>query len=417
VNNLPFTLAWRYLRSGRKEKNTAFMIRMCLLGIIIGSCALMLTLIITNGFERTIHEKMQGINAPITMRYIGNKVDGDKVRRAVTEKCGEAIEAVAASSTGQILIDHNDCQTPLVLKGVEAEHEEKVTTLAEKLLTTRDGKKSFTTLLNDNEIIIGHKTAHSCGITVGDTIKLLIPEPGGRTRINLSKRKVVVTGIFNVGLDEYDSGFALCSLDLFNDLFDTCGAETLAIKTRGKNSWYERLVGASQHENIIEKLKGAFPSFDVYSWKELYPALVSSLKLEKYVMFIIIALITLVASMNMISLLFIQIQQKRKDCAILMAMGMPPRDIQRIFLSIGLTITCLGSLIGLGIAAVVGFLLERYPFIQLPDVYYVSHLPARVDPELFVIVFACTMLLGFVATIIPARQTRGMKIVDVLRSE
>src|SRR3972149_1157528 len=83
VNNLSLTLALRYLRSHRKEKNTSFMITMCFLGICIGSCALMLTLIITNGFERTIHEKMQGINAPIIMLIPGNVVDADKIRDVI----------------------------------------------------------------------------------------------------------------------------------------------------------------------------------------------------------------------------------------------------------------------------------------------------------------------------------------------
>lgn len=393
------------------------MIRMCFLGICIGSCALMLTLIITNGFERTIHEKMQGINAPIIMRIPGNRVDANRVRDVILSELGDNVIAVSGGSTGQILIDVDGQQSLVFLKGVEPIHEQNVTIIASKLTKTLDGKHTLSDLLLDNYVIIGHKTSREFGLNVGDTIKLLVPEPGSRSKILLSKKKARIAGIFNVGLDEYDSGFAFCSIDFFNDIFDKSGVDTIAIKPKETHSWRERLFGTTNQETIVNNLQSRFPSFDVHSWKDLYPALVSSLKLEKYVMFIVIALITLVASMNMISLLFIQIQQKRRDIAILMAMGMQHKDIQRIFLSIGLTITFCGSIVGLGIAGIIGFLLERYPFIELPDVYYVSHLPARVDPELFIIVFVCTMLLGFLATAIPARQTRRIKITDVLRME
>jgi lipoprotein-releasing system permease protein len=377
----------------------------------------MLTLIITNGFERTIHEKMQGINAPIIMRVPGNKVDAAKIRNVIMSELAEKVQATSGSSTGQILIDINNQQTLIFLKGIEPSYEGNVTSVASKLIKTLDKSHNLENLLLDNHILIGHKTAHEFGINVGDTIRLLIPEEGGQRKISLSKKKAIVAGIFNVGLDEYDSGFAFCSIDFFNTIFDKSGVDTIAIKPKETFSWRERLWGGSIQEKVVDILRNRFPSFDVHSWKDLYPALVSSLKLEKYVMFIVIALITLVASMNMISLLFIQIQQKRRDIAILMAMGMSHKSIQLVFLSIGMTITFFGSIVGLGIAGIIGFLLERYPFIELPDVYYVSHLPARVDPELFVIVFACTLLLGFVATFIPARQTKRIKITDVLRME
>ena len=112
-----------------------------------------------------------------------------------------------------------------------------------------------------------------------------------------------------------------------------------------------------------------------------------------------------------------QIQQKKRDIAIFKAMGMAHRYIKRIFLIIGLTITTLASTIGLTLAAIAGHILEKHQFIKLPDVYFVSHLPARLEPEIFVIVFSCIMLLGFLATWIPANRTKKINVVDVLRQE
>jgi len=277
-------------------------------------------------------------------------------------------------------------------------------------------------------------------LSIGSQITLLIPEPGGKKRIHLTKKKAIIGGIFKVGLEEYDSNFAYCSLDFLHEAFgkengvdqisltlNTKKAHPFTPKTFIKSlftlTFWKQLVSQlfnlkpDKETQILNQLRRRFTGLTVNSWKDLYPALVSSLKLEKYVMFFILALITMVACMNMISLLFMQIQQKRRDIAIFKAMGMAHRHIKRIFLSIGLTITLFASILGLGLAAVAGYLLEQYPFIQLPDVYYISYLPARMEPEIFVVVFGCTMLLGFFATWIPAKRARKINVVDVLRQE
>jgi ABC-type lipoprotein release transport system permease subunit len=166
---------------------------------------------------------------------------------------------------------------------------------------------------------------------------------------------------------------------------------------------------------VIKKLQKRLPHLNVYTWKDQYPALVSSLKLEKYVMFLILALITLVASMNMISLLFMQIQHKRRDIAIFRAMGMSSKIIRSIFLRMGLLITSIASICGLMLAACAGYALERYPCIELPDVYYISYIPARMDLEIFLAVFVVTMIIGFCATWFPAQRSRRINISNILR--
>jgi lipoprotein-releasing system permease protein len=206
--------------------------------------------------------------------------------------------------------------------------------------------------------------------------------------------------------------------------FDDQGVDAITIKPKDHNS-KKTIWGALKNiftrldneQTTIAQLQQRLPHLTIQSWKDLYPALVSSLKLEKYVMFFILALITLVASMNMISLLFMQIQQKRRDIAILKVMGLSTNKISNIFLQLGLTITLLASSCGLGLAFFVGSLLERYPCIELPDVYYVSHLPARIDAEIFIVVFVVTMLIGFCATWFPARRAQNINVAQVLRHE
>ena len=134
-------------------------------------------------------------------------------------------------------------------------------------------------------------------------------------------------------------------------------------------------------------------------------------------MFLILALITLVASMNIISLLFMQIIQKRGDIAILKSMGLSDKKISQIFFYLGMTISTIGSIAGLICSFIAGWFLENYPFITLPDAYYVTYLPAKMEWQIFVIVFVVVILISFLATWIPTRKTRKINISQVLRFE
>lgn len=439
-------IAWRYLTHKNKDSSISFMIKICFLGIAIGTFALMLTLIITNGFEKVIHEKMRGINADVTIASPGNRLDYNDIKKALTKEFAPLIHGISGHSIKQVIIDRANTQTVLFLKGIDTQSESSVSCISEKIVRPLSVKRGMEksailpTLLQKDSIIIGYKTAHELGLSVGQNITVLIPWPVSKKRLALSKHTFCVAGIFNVGLEEYDSNIAFIDLDCLNDIFDEKGVDAVVV------SLNQTIISATQEptsvggqikkyiQNLGNKilslyasqdplsvgvtlLKKRLPHLVVVSWKEQYPALVSSLKLEKYVMFLVIALITLVACMNMISLLFMQIQQKRHDIAIFRAMGLATKHIHDIFIRMGLVITTAASLCGLAAATTVGYWIEKHPVIELPDVYYVSHLPARVDLDICVIVFFVTVFLGFIATWIPARRTKYINIVDVLRQE
>lgn len=409
--NLALFLAYKYISYPKKDSTIRLMMRVSFFGILIGTFSLMLTLIIFNGFEETIHEKMQGINAQIILHVPDSRMDPDKLRQSLIRELKDKFVWASGSITRQLILDNGEKQTLIFIRGLEPESEAKVTTLESKI--TSPANSNLEKMLSNNSIIVGHKLAQSFGLKVGNKVDLLIPEYGqSKNKISLRKKSTIVSGIFNVGLDEYDNGIAFCSIDFINKIFAQdeemlTGVEEMAI----------RLNKTTQEEDVIKELKKQFPGTVIESWKELYPALVSSLKLEKYVMFFIIALISLVASMSMVSLLFVQLQQKRRDIAILLSMGANINNIKNIFMILGLLITLLGSIIGLSLAAISGFLLEKYPFIELPDVYYVSHLPARMNWEIFVIVFISAFALGLFATWLPTKNMNKIKIAELLRSE
>ena len=423
MKKLSSQLASNYLKFKKKDRNIALMVKVCFLGILIGTFSLMLTLIIMNGFEKVIHEKMQGINSQAIIYSPGQQIDYQSISGYLKKKFKNKIEAISGSTSRQVLIDRNKSQSVLFIKGIDSE-QERVTNILTKIEQPKN-QKSFYNLLTGSKIVIGTKTAQNYNLKIGDTLTLLIPKLGGKNKIFLKRKKVEVAGIFKIGLEEYDNNFAFCSLELLQSLFKekAQGVDQINLKFKEpinrsiKQKVYDFFSMKDFEKQTIEELRKDMPALSISSWKELYPALVASLKLEKYVMFFILALITLVACMTMVSLLFMYIQQKRRDIAILKSMGFSNKNIRSIFLNIGLKITFWAASTGLALAAIAGFILEKYPFINLPDVYYVSYLPARMDIEIFIAVFVCTMFLGFLATWIPAHRTKKINISQVLRQE
>lgn len=278
---------------------------------------------------------------------------------------------------------------------------------------TKNNIQKIEEVINKNNVIIGKEMAENLNVKIGDQINLFFSsEQQIRNRkIKLEQETAIVKGIFKSGLEEYDNSLIICDYYLFKKIFPETGITQIGLQLESAST--------SKEEKIIKQLKEKFGPYGItcYSWKELYPALVEALKLEKYAMFIILALITLVASMNIISLLFMQIIQKRPDIAILKAMGMSDSKISKIFLYLGMSISLTGATLGLFFAFIAGLILEKYPIIKLPDAYYVTYLPAQMDWQIFVTVFFVVLILGFLSTWIPIKKTKKINISQVLRFE
>lgn len=407
MKNLPFFLAWRYLIGSKSERSISAMIVVCLLGIFIGSFALAVVASVMNGFEKATHATMQGIHSQIIMHAEGQLINTNKIINVLKEEF-PSIKACSPSGSEQALIQHQeteDVQGIVIIKGIDPDHEPFISNLHNKVT---DKTKELSSLLSGKNVLIGEKLAEQIEAKKGDPVTLLISsdnESRGR-KIKLITKRVLISETFKTGIDEFDSGFIFCSLALLKKIFPGSGATQLGIKLHEK----------ADENATIAALKKRL-KLNVYSWKDLYPALVSALKLEKYVMFLILALITLVASMNIISLMFMQITRKRSDIAILKSMGMTNKSIARTFLWMGIIVSFISSIVGLTCAFGVGWVLENYPFITLPDAYYVSHLPSKMTPSIFLTVFIVVMLISFISTWLAVRRTKSINISQVLRFE
>lgn len=408
MKNLTWFLARRYLLKSTYENNIGIMMIISFLGIVVGSCSLALVTAITNGFRTSIYEKMQGIHAQVIIKSRNEPINLTALKDVLTNEF-PAVIGVSPTSTQHGIIhldnDRSEISAITLIKAIDPKYESDVSVLQQKIVGT---DASLEELLNNHQVIIGTSLSNDLDLAVGNTFKIMFPseKQTSEKRIIFDTASAKIGGLFKTGIDELDSSVIICSFDFFNALFPETGIEQLNL----------RLAPGSNETAIIQSLKER-TELDVRSWKDLYPALVSALTLEQYVSFLIISLIALVASLNMISLLFMQITQKKTDIALLRVLGASHRSIMKIFIAMGMIITISGTVFGLILAFAISWILDRYPFIQLPDVYYVTHLPSDMTWTIAISVFFVVILLSLLAIIIPVRSIKNLNIAQVLRFE
>lgn len=397
-------LALAYIKNKNKEKTLQSMILICFLAILVGTFALTLVTCIMSGFEKATLEKVRSIHPQIIMRSPDGFLNVAKIKQIIDIEFPD-IRAISPSTEKQLLIHNplNNETTAVVAKAIDPIMEQQMGTISKKIIASNNQTLQYN--LKANHVIIGKKLAQQLKLSPGSTIEIWYSDLHAEN-MSVNKTKAVVSSFFDVGIEEFDAGLIICSLSFLQTLFPQEGICQINIE----------LGQTSNESHIIQSLQQRF-KLHVYSWKSLYPALVSALKLEKYAMVFILALITLVASMNILSLLFMYIIYKQQDIALLITVGLPHKSIKKIFIYIGMLISLCATIIGIIMAFIIALLIKTFPFITLPDTYYVTHLPVSLDLFNFILVFFITMIITFLASVWASKKINTINVVTVLKGD
>jgi lipoprotein-releasing system permease protein len=402
-------MSLRYLQSAHKNSTIRTMIKICFFGIFIGTFSLALIISIMQGFEQATYEKMQSIYPQIIIDADGQELDYASLQPILQDPQFN-ITNFAPEQTMQALcntIESDQIPHVICIKGIDPILEQRVTPL-QKMILPKNQSHYLEKLIFDNQVIIGKKLATLLQASTGCQLYVIYTNNQDvRNPSHFEQKKIIVAGIFDTGIDDFDSNFIYCSNDFFNQIFPDYGITQIYANTQSQD-----------HENIVMKKLADRLHINVYSWKQLYPSLVSALDLEKYAMFLILLLIILIASSNIISLVFMQITQKRKDIAILVTLGLSKYQVRNIFLAVSLMISTCAAITGLFTAYLTGLFLQNYRWIKLPDnIYYTSHLPIIMDWHLFLFIFFVVLSISFFASLIPLSKIKMKNIATVLRNE
>jgi lipoprotein-releasing system permease protein len=390
----------RYLRAKRRHRTISLNTFVSVAGITLGVAALIGTLGIMTGFKEDLQAKILGTTSHIVIQ--DRTKDGMADYDALVGQVQGVPHVLAATPfvLRQVLLTSRSAVQGIVLRGIDPQREVKVTEL---------GKNITAGSLND---LITPDRAPSPGEIASQTPGST-PSDAGSTRshpgIVLGKELAMrLVAVFESGMFEYDSSLAYMGLGEAQKFFN------MSDRVSGIEVKVDDIFTADRIAGVIDHVLG-FP-YAARDWMQLNRNLFSALKLEKTMMFLLLVLITIVASFNIVSTLTMIVSEKQREIAILKAMGATRKAIMRIFMLNGLIIGLTGTLIGVPLGYAFLWLIQHYwTFDQ--TVYYISHVPVHVQAVDVILVSLSAILISFAATLYPSWQAAKLDPAAALRHE
>ena len=413
MNRFEWQLAWRYLGGQRKSFFVTLISLFSLMGVAIGTWALVVVLSAINGFEKEVTSQMMGKDAHFELMQYHHKAFGsyDSITRQV-ELDSEVIGA-APFIISKVGISSKRANDGIVVYGIDADQSKKVVDLSNKItagvygldsLLDTDGRKK-------PSMMLGSVLANRLAVKIGDKLILQTfqsPDGMGATTPKLVQYKL--GGIFETGMYEYDANLAYVSIPTAQRLLGL-GPKVHGIQAIVKDPW--------QAETVALRIKGLFGyPFYTLDWKAKNQTLLKWMRLEKKLFGGAICLIILVAAFNIISSLIMVVIEKTREIGILRAMGVSSQSIMRIFVMVGGFVGFFGTLFGTVFGVLICLAQQEWGFIKLPpDVYMISVFPVEVLWSDIIMVFVVGNILTLGVTILPARKAAKHNPLEAIRHE
>ena len=426
-----FFVSLRYLKSRRRQGFISLITLISVGGVAVGVMVLIVVLSVMSGFETTLKEKLLGINAHLWVlpQRVG-QLQGYRDLASRIETLPRVTHATPFTAH-EVMLMASGRVAGTIVRGIDPDERSQTGDFA-RLFEGRD----LTALLSPpasgpggagnggpqaarRGIVLGTELARTLRVADGEQIILNSPlgilQPAG---ILPNVRGFTVTGTFETGMYEYDAKLALISLHEAQELFGL-GDVVHGIEVRVDDIYRVREVAEA-----TKTLLGS--GVWTRDWMEMNRTLFSALRQERVLMFIILALIILVAAFNIISTLVMMVMEKTGAIAILKAMGASNRGIYRIFMIQGLVIGLVGMIIGTIAGLVLAWNLpaiaaqiESWLGIQFfpPDVYVIDQLPVEIRPLDVVAIVVTSVCVSFLATLYPAWNASRLDPVVALRYE
>ena len=417
----------RYLRARRRERFVSLIAIISLTGIAFGTFALTVALSVMSGFQEDLRSRLLAFTPEVTVeRSDGAVWNPAQLGQAISAM--PEVAAVAPFISSQVMaVSNTPSGTPGyvsggILRAVVAQNNPVLRELRQTLQSgtlasldtehpvqiVEQGKKREVDLPG---AIIGKTLAFDLGLSPGDPVILISPASLTSAMGAPRLKRFVVTGYFYSGMYEFDSTLIFVALKNGRALLADQPDLQSGLEVRLKNMFDAPAVAAA-----ISAIAGE--DYTVSDWTRTNAPLFSALKLEKFTYFMVLMLIVLVAAFNIIATLVMVVMERRKEIAILRAMGARAQSIATIFLCEGIAIGVIGTVLGDGGGFLTSWAIGRFHLIHLPaDLFMVSAVPVRLYAFNFIAVAAASIALCVVAALYPALRAAALSPVEVIRYE
>lgn len=384
-----------------------------MIGVMLGVAVLIIVLAVMSGFDDMWRKKILGFDAHILITRQGVINEPEIIIKKV-----EAIEGVAAVAPcvqGLVFVQHNDLVYTPLMRGIEIETEKLMGRLPEHMVS---GEFE----LDENEVIVGRELARRLRLRVGDKMLVFSPQTfiAKRDEITLPL-EMTVSGIFEIGMWEYDIGFILLPLDAARELYGIeSGVHALRVMTT------DPFRAGNVSRQISAALRNDYNDFNVQTWMDLNRQLFDALRVEKNMMFFLLIFIVLVAAFGITNTLIIVVVQKTKEIGLLKAVGFSSGSVMRVFLWQGLIQGVFGTAFGI----ILGFIMLHYRNVIMralsvglnfelfpKELYHLSEIPAHIAAADVFLVAVLSILICTLAGLLPAWRAARLDPAQALRYE
>jgi lipoprotein-releasing system permease protein len=415
-------IAARYLRARRRQAVVGLITVISVVGVAAGVASLIIALAITTGMRRDLQQRLVGSSAHVELMRIGG--DGIRDWRPLMARLGGLphVTAVAPGLYGQVLISRGPRSGGALIKGIVPADELKVGDLLQSVkegsyedLNPATGTGAGDAVGAIPPIVVGHELALTLGAAVGDTLLVTSPQ-GELTPLGLIPRyqRFRVAGIFASGFYQYDSSYAFMRLSDAQRLFSE--PDLVSVLSFRIDDLYRAQEVGNEIQHAADETAGG--GFEATNWMEQNRELFRALKLEQYVTFIVLALIVVVAALNILIALTMMVMEKTRDIAVMMSFGVRPDQVRRIFLLQGLLISLIGTVLGVVVGYAASLAGSHFRFIRLDaSVYSIDYLPFAPRLTDALIVAGVSLGVALLATLYPSSSAARILPAEALRYE
>ncbi|MFO7325484.1 MAG: lipoprotein-releasing ABC transporter permease subunit [Pseudomonadota bacterium] len=418
--NFARTYEWligtRYLRSGHRRGFLSFITAISVVGLMLGVAVLVVVMSVMNGFEQELRSRILSVTSHATLMGLEQRLpDWQRAQERALSMPGVREAAPYIESRAMFAAPERNVITGAELRGIDPAQEARLGGLSR--VVTQGSLDGL--LAGGYRILLGSALASELGVTVGDSVVVIVPEvsvtPVG---VEPRRRRFEVAGLFESGMYEYDRGLALVHVADAARLMrfgEAMSGVRLALE--------DPLAAPSVVRELALELGGGYYVSD---WTRIHKNFFRSIQMTKSLLFVILSMIVAIAAFNIVATLVMVVKDKEGDIAILRTFGAGPSNILRVFGVQGAWIgvagvaggLVLGTLLAMNLESLV-HLLERITGTRFLDakVYFMSDLPARVQPGDVLQVALVALLLCLLATIYPAWRASRVLPAEALRHD